>query len=153
MITDIIAITSIAAFGIIGAATKFNKPSRRIYSLITAIGITSLIFVIYQTRVNDVEWLSNIDKVLTQMGVVKNFILLSIIISSSLLLSLVLNPFYKLIDVAVASINKPSAIVCGAICGTINCFMLIIAILQICNITNVQIETNIFKSLQMLISQ
>lgn len=152
MITDIILIASIAAFGIIGAVSKFGKASRRIYSLITATGLAVLILVIYQAHVNDVEWLSNIDRVLTQMGAMKNVILLSSILLLSLLLSIALNPLYKLIDVTVASINKPSAVICGGVSGIVNSLILIAVVLQICSIINIKIETNIFKGIQTLIS-
>ena len=145
MITDVIAITSIIVSGIMGACLKFNRTSRKIYSLVSAMGLSLLIFNLYQAHVHDVAWLSNIDQVLTQMGPIRNFALFFFLLFISLLLSLALYPFYKLIELAIASISKPTSIMCGIVFGLINSLIFVFVVLQVCGLMQINIETRIFK--------
>ena len=68
-----------------------------------------------------------------------------LLVIGSLVFSLIINPIYKLIDLGVASISKPTARICGGLFALANGFILIMVVTQALGMCGVNVPLGVFQ--------
>lgn len=147
MVVDIIVILTIIAFAIIGACSHFNKTSRRIYSLLTGMGLMTLLLATGFKHLNAQSWYVNIGTSLGITTVMNVVVYVTLFTLGSIVLSFILSLLYKLIQAGIASICGFSSVVCGTIFGAANALILVFVVFGFLALFNVHVTTNLFETL------
>ena len=152
MFIDIIAILVLIGFTIAGLCMHFNKTARRIYSLITAMGISAVLLKILSNYADSWTWYQNLSNYFQGFNTLNIISYWAVMVFGSIIISLIINLLYKLIEVGVANISRGTSRICGASFGLLNAVVLVMVVLQALGICGVETSTNIFSGLNYLIS-
>lgn len=151
MLFDIITIVLLVVFTLVGAILHFNGTSRKIYSFISAMGLTTFLLLIAKKFVIEKDWYLNISNKLG--GAIFNIIVYVILFFlGTVLLTFLFRLVYKLIDKVFGSICKVTSVGCGLVFGLANGALAIMTFLGFMAIFNIPIASNLFQPIVLTIA-
>ncbi len=152
MLLDIIIILTLVIFLVVGLIMHFNKPARRFYSLITASGVLAIVLRFVLPIIEEKDWYQNIATLVGHADVLHTVSYLVCLILGTLVLALLINPIYKLIDFEIGQIGKGTAVLTGGAVGLFNGAVAVMVLLQILALFSVSPRMEWLSSIQSFVS-
>ena len=152
MLLDVAIILSLVIFLVVGLIMHFNKPARRFYSLITAAGVLAIVLRFVLPIIEAKDWYQNIVNVVGHADVLHITSYLVCLILGTLVLALVINPIYKLVDYEIGQIGKGTAVLTGGVVGLFNGAIAVMVLLQVLGLFSINPHMSWLNSIQSFVS-